>query len=357
MKRLAVVLLLLLSALPALAADTLSLTILHTNDLHGMVLPFAYANKNVSPTFRHGQMGGLARRATLIARMRRTARNPVVVVDAGDIFTRGPWHTRFYGIPEVEAMNAMGYDAACVGNNELKATEDTRAQGYLLALVRRSKFPWLAANLTVGDTDVPVDGIHPFIVRRLVGVRVGFLGLTSARAAAYPSTKGWTISDPIQAAGRWVPIARRECDILIAVTHITFLLDMELARRVPGIDAIVGGDSHTFLWSPLMVRNPDGHLVPIVQAGEQGVTLGKLDLRFDRAGGWHLVSARGKLIPVDDSVPEDPAVHRLVASYVGPYTVATPHKAVPRRVVRQAKRPAPLRRSRPPAKHHAPAAR
>ena len=61
----------------------------------------------------------------------------------------------------------MGYDMLCVGNNEFKATGDVDSQQIMLGLMRQSHFPWLAANLTVGETGVPVEGIHPYIVRRL----------------------------------------------------------------------------------------------------------------------------------------------------------------------------------------------
>ncbi|MGC8833141.1 MAG: bifunctional metallophosphatase/5'-nucleotidase, partial [Armatimonadota bacterium] len=280
-------------------AEKQRLTILHTNDLHGMMMPFDYPGAPLQHVPPMKNVGGLARRAGLVKRIRSAAKNPVLVLDAGDVFTRGPWHGRFYGEPEIEAMNLMGYDAMCVGNNEFQATGNTEAQAKMLTLMRRSRFPWIAANLTqevltnkqglierqnflVGDTGVPVEGIHPFVVRRAGSLRVGLLGLTAERSAYYPQTRGWTISDAVEAAKHWVPIARRECDVLIAVTHVGIWRDRQIARQVAGIDAIVGGDTHTFVHTPEMVRNPNGVLVPIVQAGECGVMLGKLDLVFEK---------------------------------------------------------------------------
>lgn len=321
MRRLTVIITLLL-AIGALAADRFELTIVHANDLHGMMLPFKYTAPipGMAVTLP-GEVGGLARRATAIGAIRKAVTHPLALVDCGDVFTRGPWHQQFFGVPEIEALNAMNCDMLCVGNNEFKATEAADSQAILLGLMRRSRFPWLAANLTVGDTGVPVEGIHPFIVRDFNGVRVGFLGLTAPRAKDYPQTKGWTITDPIEAAKKWVPEARKSCDILIAVTHIGVDLDKQLAAQVPGIDAIVGGDSHTYLPVPLAAKNPAGAVVPIVQAGEQGVMLGRLDLVFEKGDGWKLRQYTGKLQPMTPDIPDDPAITQLLDRWLTPAKV------------------------------------
>ena len=126
------------------------------------------------------------------------------------------------------------------------------------------------------------------------------------------------VGDPIEAAERWVPLARRECDVLIAVTHIGVEEDRRLAAEVAGIDAIVGGHSHTFISQPVMVANPLGREVPIAQAGDLGVVLGRLDLTFEQGEEWRLIEASGKLIPIDESFAEDPAVKALLEPYLAP---------------------------------------
>jgi 2',3'-cyclic-nucleotide 2'-phosphodiesterase (5'-nucleotidase family) len=287
-----------------------------------MMLPFQYTP--AIPGMRvalPGEVGGLARRATAIGKIRAEVTHPLALVDCGDVFTRGPWHQQFLGVPEIEALNAMGCEMLCVGNNEFKATDGVDSQAILLGLMRRSRFPWLAANLTVGDSGVPVEGIHRFVVRDYQGVRVGFLGLTAPRAKDYAQTKGWTIGDPIAAAKQWVPEARKSCDILIAVTHIGVDLDKQLAAQVPGIDAIVGGDSHTYLPVPLAVKNPAGIVVPIVQAGEQGVMLGRLDLVFEKGEGWKLQQYTGKLQPMNAEIPDDPTIKTLLDRWLAPAPV------------------------------------
>jgi len=310
---------------PALAADdSLTLTILHTNDLHGHILPFAYT-ETAKSSDEKPSVGGAARRATLIRRLRASIANPTILVDSGDTFTRGPLTNAYEGIADVEAMNAAGYELAAIGNNEFKAKDGADvndaagAQAALLQVVKRARFPWLCANAR-DEKGTYLEGVLPYVVRTFNGVRVGFLGLTAPRSATYPQTKGWTISDPIEAAKTAIPEARKHCDILIAVTHIGVDLDKELAAKTTGIDAIVGGDSHTFLYQAVEIKNPDGRIVPIVQDGEFGVNLGRFDLRFVRTEtGWRLAGYRYGLLPVGPDLAEADDVKAVVAPYVRPF--------------------------------------
>lgn len=277
--RVVLALLVCLIAWPAWADEQFHLTVLHTNDNHGMMLPFSYQRDNSPYAQAPRELGGLARRAALVARLREESAHPVALVDAGDVFTRGPWHEAWFGVPEIEAMNLMGYDLLMVGNNEVKPRwGDPRSRQMMLSLMRRSRFPWLAANLTLGTTplvggDAPpqVERIHPFVVRAFGEVQVGFLAVTTAVGPDYGFLEGWSFGDPIAAARHWVPIAREECDVLLVVSHAGYDTDRRLAAEVPGIDAIIGGHSHTFLSEPERVISPTGQEVPIAQAGEHGV--------------------------------------------------------------------------------------
>jgi 2',3'-cyclic-nucleotide 2'-phosphodiesterase (5'-nucleotidase family) len=270
-------------------------------------------------------VGGAARRATLIRRIRQETKNPLVLVDSGDTFTRGPFTNAYEGIADVEAMNSVGYEMVAIGNNEFKAKDATEAsdaagaQAALMAVIKRARFPWLCANATDHKGAI-LEGVQPFIVRQYGPVRVGFLGLTAPRSASYPQTKGWTISDPVAVAKTYIPKARAQCDVLIAVTHIGVDLDKQLAAQTTGLDAIVGGDSHTFLYKAVEVKNADGSAtVPIVQDGEFGVNLGRFDLTFAHAGpGWKLKSYKYELIPVDDRISEAPDVQAVIAPFAQP---------------------------------------
>jgi 2',3'-cyclic-nucleotide 2'-phosphodiesterase (5'-nucleotidase family) len=303
------------------AAATQSLVILHDNDIHGHLRDFCYVEKAKGPD-EHCGVGGAARRATLVRILRARAEAPVLLIDSGDTTTRGPLATEYEGVDEIEAMNAIGYDMAAIGNNEfkLKDAEDINdaagAQAALERLIRRARFPWLCANATDASGAL-LPGVQPFVVRQIGPLRVAFLGLTAQRSSSYPQTKGLVIGDPVAAAKVWIPRARAEADVVIAVTHIGVFDDQRLARETRGIDAIVGGDSHTYLYQPVTQKNLDGADVPIVQDGEFGVRLGEFDLTFegDAATGWRLTHYADQLIAVDRLVKPDPAVAALVEGY------------------------------------------
>jgi 2',3'-cyclic-nucleotide 2'-phosphodiesterase (5'-nucleotidase family) len=311
---------------PALAA-TQSLTILHDNDIHGHLRDFCYVEVAKGPD-EHCGVGGAARRATLIRELRIKATAPVLVVDSGDTTTRGPLATEYEGVDEIAAMNAIGYDLAAVGNNEfkLKDAADVKdwagAQAALARLIRLSRFPWLCANVTDAKGQL-IGGVQPFVVRRIGKLRVAFLGLTAPRSATYPQTKGLTFTDPVEAAKIWIPRARARADVVIAVTHIGVIDDQRLVGQTRGLDAVVGGDSHTYLYQPLVVKNLDGAPTPIVQDGEFGVRLGRFDLTFegDAKAGWKLDHYADALIAVDASVKRNPTVAALVERYARPLDV------------------------------------
>lgn len=316
---------------PTPQKPTLTLTLLHDNDLHGHLLPFAYIETGQTKV-ENPSVGGAARRATLIRQIRKKIKNPTMLIDSGDTFTRGPLTNAYEGIADTEAMNAVGYELAAVGNNEFKAkdgvdqTDAAGAQADLLQIVKRSRFPWVCANATDGKGAI-LEGVQPYVVRNFDGVRVGFLGLTSPKSMTYPQTKGWTITDPIAAAKQWIPEARKHCDVLIAVTHIGVLLDTLLAAQTSGLDAIVGGDSHTFLYKALDIPNASGISTPIVQDGEFGVRLGRFDLHLssDAAGHWHLTKYEYALLPVGSNLPEASDVKEALAPYVAPFQTIVGH--------------------------------
>jgi 2',3'-cyclic-nucleotide 2'-phosphodiesterase (5'-nucleotidase family) len=316
MKKNISILLFVVLATASFAGSFLNITILHTNDLHGNLLAHDYAGQMFGSSAMK-DTGGLARRATMISRIKRnTFGRSVFVIDGGDVFTRGPWHKKWYGEPEITAMNMMKYDMSCVGNNEFKGKDGIESQEVLLGLIKKSNFPWLAANWTDANGNM-LPGVKPYIIKDIRGTRVAFLGLTAPRSKDYPQTKGWVISDPIATAKKIMPNLKKEADIIIAVTHIGYDLDKQLAAEVPGINAIVGADSHTFIYMPTEIKLPDGRIVPIVQAGENGIMLGQFNLDFEKKDKeWQLKKFNGKLIPLDKSIPQNPEIYNMLRKYV-----------------------------------------
>lgn len=309
-------------ALGAQPAAEIGLTILHTNDLHGMLFPYDYDALGKSEK----SVGGVSRRAALIRKLKNESPKPVLVMDAGDVFVRGPIQ-RFEGKPEFDVMNAVPYDVMTIGNNEIKGDDYTGSPGprgveILRERLAQARFPVVCANLidkSTGKTLVP-----PYTVIERGGVKVGIFGLTTLRATGYPQAKGLEITDPIAAAREAIAELEPQCDFIIALTHIGYPMDILLARAEPGIAAIIGGDSHTWVTQPIpfrlgVVEGPSWWVGgPIIcQAGEWSKCLGRLDLalRKDDAGRWRVTRYAAKLIDVTPSHPSAPDIDRILAPY------------------------------------------
>lgn len=306
---------------PALVRSV-TLTLLYTNDTHGHLLPYSYperfdASSPLAKLKVRRNIGGIARRATLIRRIRADRRRAVVVIDAGDVCDGTAFSTEYHGDADVAAMNAVGYDVACPGNHEYN---NSAAQ--LRRLVAEARYPLLSANSTIPGARRPL--FAPYLLRNIRGVRVAFFGLLTTDTRNYRAAKeGVTVDDPFAAARRLVPQLRRAADLVIAITHLGYEVDRRLASRVPGIDVIVGGHSHTLLDKPVFIASTQpgaGGGTIIVQDFQWGGTLGELDLALVRTKGgrWRIARSFGKLIPVTSSVPEDPQVARVVQAYWQP---------------------------------------
>jgi 2',3'-cyclic-nucleotide 2'-phosphodiesterase (5'-nucleotidase family) len=310
-----------------------SLLILHTNDIHAHILPFQ------DP--KGATVGGAAARARLIAKLRASAAR-TLLLDAGDVFQGTPLYNFFRGVPDYRSMSAMRYDAGAFGNHELDdgpaAWLRTRAE---------ARFPILTANVFVaGDSawanslplvlgpvrkgakwvggarvaeGAPLRRItDPYTIQDVGGVKVGILGLTTKDVVSIVSRSrnpGVAVSDPIAVAAVLVPEIRKRADFVIALTHIGVDQDKILAARVPGIDLIVGGHSHTYLWQAVFVRNGNAngyHGTAIVQAGRWGDRLGVIGLAVGPRGIRSLTYA---LVPVIPAEGEDRAIAGMLQPF------------------------------------------
>jgi 2',3'-cyclic-nucleotide 2'-phosphodiesterase (5'-nucleotidase family) len=301
---------------------TVNLTLLHTNDTHGHLLPFSYpaTDDPGSPIAHLPQrlnIGGAARRATLVNRIRAERGRTTLLLDGGDICDGTPFSTEYHGDADIAVMNAIGYDFACPGNHEFNNTlaqvEKMRAD---------ARFPLLCANVrrTTGGSML----YQPYVIKEIGGARVAIFGLTTYDGRSYPAARDvLSFQQPIEAARELVPQLRKQADFVVAVTHIGVAEDQRLATSVPGIDVIIGGHSHSMVPRPLHVASPGSSSLPsttiIAQAHQWGGTLGRLDLTLEQtAGTWRIKDYKGALLPVTSSVPEDPRVAAVVAKYWDP---------------------------------------
>jgi len=137
---------------------------------------------------------------------------------------------------------------------------------------------------------------------------VAIVGLTTPAliTTTHPrNAAGLSIEDPILVARRLAAGLRAESDLLIVLSHMGIAHDRSLAAELPDIDVIVGGHNHNLYAEPVMVGR-----VAIVQAGERGRWLGRMDLACN---GGRMTPADYRMLAIDSAVPEDPAVAAEVA--------------------------------------------
>jgi 2',3'-cyclic-nucleotide 2'-phosphodiesterase (5'-nucleotidase family) len=331
MRTSSIILAIVLSCFAFLTSDASErLTILHTNDVQGHLRPFSYpaiasAGSMIADLSARRDIGGIARRATLAARIRADLAKqgtPVWLVDAGDFCDGSAFSIVYRGDADVIAMNRAGYDFATLGNHEFN---NTVAQ--LKKLIADARFDFLCANVADSATHRPLT--RRYVVRQVGNARVGVFGLITNGAGGYPAAKeGLAVEDVFSVAPAVVTQLRgpEKADIVILISHCGESVDKQLARKVPGIDVIVGGHSHTRLpqgemvwWSDALKPDEANGMV-IVQAYQWGGELGRLDLLLEKnaAGQWRVDRYQEHLIPVTSETPDDPAVAAVVDSFWAP---------------------------------------
>jgi 5'-nucleotidase / UDP-sugar diphosphatase len=318
----------LLCSTAVIFAQNVSLTILHTNDTHGRLMPFSYPSA-VPPGSEYAaipvrtNIGGIARRATLAKKLREELGRrgtTVWMMDAGDFSDGTPFSTEYHGEADAAAMNAAGYDYGTLGNHEFN-----NPLPRLRTIIKLFHYPVLCANAMENSTGAPF--ITPFEIREIGPLKIGIFGLVTRSANGYPATQdALTIADEIETAKRMVKELRPKADIIIALSHSGEQVDQQIAEAVPEIDAIVGGHSHSrlpvgeFVWHSSDLSSDAVNGTIIVQAHQWGGELGRLDLLFgrDKSGVWHVERYRARLIPVTPDIPEDPQVAAVIDKYWKP---------------------------------------
>ena len=254
-----------------------SLTVLHTNDIHGHLEPFNYKNFDE-------KVGGAARLAGLINRIKSSNPN-VLTLDAGD-FAQGTLYFKiFNGKPGVEVLSASGYDAVEIGNHEFDKGLDTletmisspEAQS---TGVQSTEVQFLCANLRFTKKPGLNNKIKPYIIKNYNGLRVGVIGVITPNLKALTNNlENVEILDPTAVVKKITEEIDPKTDLIIVLSHCGHDFDRDIAKSVKGIDVIIGGHSHTFMKKPDVVYNGHEHVI-VVQDGEFGVNLGRLDLKI-----------------------------------------------------------------------------
>ncbi|GAA1191225.1 5'-nucleotidase C-terminal domain-containing protein [Streptomyces hebeiensis] len=315
-------------------------TVMGTTDLHGNVFNWDYFTDKEFDDAAHNDVG-LAKISTLVERIRREkGRQNTLLIDAGDTIQgtplsyyyakvdpitarRGPVH------PMARAMNAIGYDAAALGNHEFN---------YGIPLLRKFEeqcdFPLLGANALDAKTLRPA--FAPYVIKKLRTpfgreVRVAVLGLTNPGIAVWDKANvqgKMTFPGLEEQAARWVPKLRSMgADVVFVAAHsgtsgtssygdqIPHVENAAalVAERVPGIDAILVGHAHAEVAERRVVNKESGREVVLSEPLKWGQRLTVFDVELVWERGRWSVESLGSRVLNSNTVEEDRKVTRLLA--------------------------------------------
>ena len=273
------------------------ITVLHTNDTHSQIDPVLDNDKN------YPGKGGVARRATLVKRIRKENPN-TLLIDGGDVMQGTPYFNFYKGEVEYKAMSLIGYDAGTLGNHEFD--NGVEALGKALQF---ATFDIVSTNYDVRGS-VLENKVKTHSVKTVGGVRVGLfgLGISPAGLITPENFKGITYNDPVIAARKVVKTLREQerCALVVCMSHLGYpfkdrpsnnIDDPKLAAQVDGIDFIASGHSHLFMDKPAEQTQPCGAKTLIFQVGKSGINVGRIDFTF-RTG--KLVGAAGHVLGLRD---------------------------------------------------------
>lgn len=290
------------------------LSIIHINDFHARFEQTSPSSAVCLEGQEESCVGGIARIATAVKGLVKERPNPIFL-NAGDNFQGTLWYTKFKWNVTAHFLNMLPHDALTLGNHEF----DDKIAG-VVPFLENMNAPFVVAN--IDDSEEPsIQGkYNKSIVIERGGRKIGILGYVLHTFYELSSTGKLKFLNETEAVTEEAAKLKSQgVDIIIALSHAGLDVDREVAAAVPDIDIIVGGHSHSFLYTgtppsgdypvdsyPVIVEQPGGHKVLIVQAYAYSKYVGNITVWFDEQGEY--TAWEGSPILLDKSVPEDPDV-------------------------------------------------
>jgi len=289
------------SLLPATGA--VALKILYTNDIHGAILP---EKRDEQPEIT---FGGISSLATLMSE--KTEEGKTIKIDGGD-WAQGTYASgKDKGQTMMKLLSAIGYDAAVIGNHDFDWGREA-----LNKMLDNTGFPVLGANITNSKNGKTMDGLKPYIIKDINGIKVGIIGVTSPKTKGETSainTEGLDFGDPVASIKKYLPeMEKQNTEMILVASHCGDNIDEKIAREIPEIDVIVGGHSHNSLNPPRQVGK-----TLIVQSGSNNFKLGELNLNYDKAQD-KIVSFENNIIPINSQTSgPNPEIEKILSPIIG----------------------------------------
>lgn len=283
-----------------------TLTILHINDSHSTLEAIGPRDANLK-----GTLGGISRVA-MLAGITKTTEPNVLFLHAGDISIGDVFFNKFFQVPELQILSALGLDAMTLGNHEFDLGPDV-----LLGSLQYSfpdpndAFPLLSANTDFTAIPDLQSYIKEYLIKDYGNAKVGIFGLTTPATNLQSNPSPAIVSEDIGTiAGTMVATLKAAgCNVIILLSHLGVDLDKMIASNVPGINVIVGGHDHYVYDEPILITDPLGGTTWIVQARSNYLYAGKMKLVVDNDD---IQLLDYQLIPIDESIPQEPNIQGIV---------------------------------------------
>ena len=279
-----------------------TLTLLHSNDLHGDFLAEKVDEKLT---------GGVSMLSGYISKVRKEEKNVLYAI-SGDMFKGSLIDQEYRGISTIEIMNLLAPDGVTLGNHEVDY-----GLAHLLFLEKCAKFPIINANMFLTSNGTRLFHSHKII--EIDGMKIMFIGILTEDVLEYTRNEKLIstlvgIKDAAEEVGRiCMAYQTVDIDLTVLLTHIGYENDQKLAAQLDpdwGVDLIIGGHSHTLIDKPAVVAG-----IPIVQAAVGTDQIGRFDLVINTDTN-SIDSYTWKLIPItEENCPRDLELENVVANY------------------------------------------
>jgi len=278
------------------ASNTKQLTFLGTADLQGQLEP-SLSSIDLDGTGNKTQVvGGISRIASIIKKTKTESKTPVIVLSSGDDLM-GRYFNTFQGKAIIKLLKVAGYDIYGLGNHEFD-----HGSGMLGEALSETDLTTLCSDLKIKGTALENSCLTTFITE-YDDLRIGYFSLMTPEFAYVTNGGDVTLKGPTFSIAKEMisSLKKEKVDIIVAVTHLGIDLDRQLAAEVNGIDIIFGGHSHDYLTQMETIND-----TLIVNGGEKGTALVRLDVELDANKRLLPLSAEYSLIPIVASIQEDP---------------------------------------------------
>lgn len=264
----------------------------------------------------YGKVGGFAHLKTLVDKV-RSSRPGALLLDGGDTWQGSATSLWTNAQDMVDACIALGVDVMT------PHWEATFGADRVMQVVQndfaRNGVEFVAQNIVTSDFGDQV--FKPYVLKEINGVTVAVVG------QAFPYTPianprymipDWSYGIRDDSMQKWVNEARAKgARVVVVLSHNGMDVDLKMASRVNGIDAIFGGHTHDGVYQPVAVKRPDGGTCLVTNAGSNGKFLGVMDfdVKDGKVRGW-----KYRLLPVfSNFLPADAKMEALIKKIRAPF--------------------------------------